>query len=320
MYSNTAAVLRPDINTVLLEAASTDGLFIGEKVFPTFESDVQTGQFPKFKLGSGELLNNDGSARAIGAAYQRTIRAYETDAFTCVDRGLEELVDDSNARNLSRFFNSEVLAAQFVLRQMRIGHEQRVSTALINADNFTTTAASVAYTEANIATIAFHLDVLAACRRLEAKGCLANTVVLSSAVFDRVRRSTLAQNFMRGAGKATDATLLLGASDLAASLTDMGISQVLVGRLNRNNAKKGQAYSATPIWANTHIWVGKVAAGDFMAGGAGRTIVWNKEGGIFVSETYRDEKLRSNIVRVRQNTAEEVIDTTSGELITTSYS
>lgn len=319
-YSNTASVLRADIMTYVTEAAQADTMFIGEQVFPPYESEVQAGQFPKFKLATGELLTNDSTKRGQDGTYAEIKRAYETDNFATVDRGLEERVDDAYARYISRFFDAEVVAAMQTMRQVKIGHEIRCATALLNAGTFTTTAAAVAYTESNLATIAFHKDVLDARDRLNAKGIEPNAVVMSGQVMNRVRRSTLAQNYIRGAGKATDATLLLGAKDLAASFEDAGINQVLIGRLQYNNAKKGQAYVGTPVWANSSIWVGRLADGDFFNGGAGRTIVWNKEGGLWVAETYRDEKRRSDMVRVRQNTAEKVIDPTSGELITTSYS
>jgi hypothetical protein len=39
-----------------------------------------------------------------------------------------------------------------------------------------------------------------------------------------------------------------------------------------------------------------------------------------VTETYRNETRRSNIVRVRQNTTEKIVDATQGTLITTQYS
>jgi hypothetical protein len=57
-----------------------------------------------------------------------------------------------------------------------------------------------------------------------------------------------------------------------------------------------------------------------MQGGAGRTFYWDKEGGLFVTESYRDESLRSNVIRVRQHDVIKVVDGTSGELITTAYS
>ena len=56
------------------------------------------------------------------------------------------------------------------------------------------------------------------------------------------------------------------------------------------------------------------------AGGAGFTLYWNQDGGLYTSETYRNEGRRSNMVRVRQNTAEKVVDATAGTLITTQYS
>lgn len=319
-YSNTAATLRADVQTVVLEAAQADNMFIGDRVFPVYQSQEKTGQFPKFKLATGQLLNDAAVARAETGTYNEVIRAFETDNFSCVDRGLEERVDDAFARDYERFFDAEVLAAKHVYRQVRLGHERRVSSALFNTSNFTATAAAVDYTAANLATIAFHRDVLGAAERLAAKGTMANSVVMSFQVFNRIRQSTLAQNYIRGAGKSTDATLMLTAQDLAGSLQDIGIKQVLVGALNYNSAKQGQAYSATAIWGNTYFWVGDIQSGDFMSGGAGRTIVWNKEGGLFVTETYRDEKRRSDMIRVRQHTAEKVIDPTCGELITTSYS
>lgn len=317
--SDGAAVLRADVQTKVEEASSADQMFIGERVMPVFSSPEKTGEYPKFKLAKGELLNDDALARQPTGSYGRILRTYENDNFACVDRGLEELVDDTYQADVQRFFNAEVAAANQVYRQVRIGHEGRVAAALINAANFTATAAAVNYTEALIATINFVKDVVDAVGRLNDKGVIPNTIVLSKNVYNRVRRSTLFINYIRGA-KSTDASVLANAADMAAVFSDEGIRQVLVGRMPKNSAKKGQAYVAAPIWADTHFWVGLVEGGDFMNGGAGRTVVWNKEGGIFVTESYRDEERRSDVVRVRQNTAEKVVDGTAGELVTTSYS
>jgi hypothetical protein len=317
--SDAAAVLRADIRTLVEEGASADQMFIGTKVMPVYLSDEKTGQFPKFRLAKGELLNDDALARQPTGSYSRILRTYENDNFACVDRGLEELIDDTYKEDVARYFDAEVVAASQVERQIRIGLEGRISAAIINATNFTATAAAVNYTEANIATINFVKDVVDAIGRLNDKGVIPNTIVMSKNVYNRTRRSTLFINYIRG-NKSTDASVLANAKDVASVFEDDGITQVLVGRLPKNNAKKGQAYSATGVWADTHIWVGLVEAGDFMKGGAGRTLVWNKEGGEIVAETYRDEERRSDVARVRQNTIEKVIDGTAGELITTSYS
>jgi hypothetical protein len=162
-------------------------------------------------------------------------------------------------------------------------------------------------------------DVLAAIERVRNNGTNPNTIILSSTVYNRIRRATLVTNFVAG---SVGVGAKVNATTLAQAFADEGISQVLVGRARYNSAKKGQAYSATNVWGNTYVWVGSSSAGNaaLQDGGAGFTLVWNEEGGLFVSESYRDEKRRSWMVRVRQNTTEKVVDATAGTLITTQYS
>ena len=189
----------------------------------------------------------------------------------------------------------------------------------MNASNFGAgTGALVAYTQANIATIDLPGDVIAAQERLADNGVNGDTIVMSANLFNRVIRSTMLQNFVRG-NRPTDSTMNMTTDAVAQAFAANGIKQVLVGRARYNSAKKGQAYVKSCIWGDTYIWVGQCNGGAATDGGAGRTFVWNAEGGLFVTETYRDEKRRSNMVRVRQNTIEKIIDGSAGTLITTSY-
>ena len=62
---------------------------------------------------------------------------------------------------------------------------------------------------------------------------------------------------------------------------------------------------------------GPRAAAGTRTGGAGRTLTWSADSSdLFTVETYRDEARRSGVIRVRQHTAEKVVDSTAGELIT----
>jgi hypothetical protein len=315
MNAVSGAAFRGDLLTYVEEAARVDELPIGTQVYPVYGVDLQTGTYPKFQIATGELLNDDQTIRSPGGTYGRVARKYTSDSYSCLDRGIEELVDDEQKRNMARFFATEVIAAKLCLRSVVIGHERRVAASLMNTGNFTATAALVAYTAANLATINFVGDVLNAIDRLIAKGVIANTIVLSSALYTRVRQTTLLQNYLRG-NRPSDSQQMIKKEDIAAAF---GLKQVLVGRMPYNSGKKGAAATLTQIWGNTYFWVGAVESGDPYAGGAGRTFVWNAEGGIWVTEGYRDEQRRSDVIRVRQNTTEKVIDGTSGELVTTSY-
>ena len=315
-YSNTAAVLRADIMGKVEEASPEMTDFIADQVLPVWPSPTKSGVYPIFRAGISDLLTDDATTRARGGSYQRVIRSYDNDNFTTLDRGLEEALDDTDVKDLERFFDLEAATAVRVTNQVKIGLEQRVSDAINTTANFTATAAQVAYTQANIATIDLPQDVLNALDRLAQNGNMGNTIVMSASVWNRIRRSTLLQNYVRGSGKASDAPLNLSQDQVAQAF---GLKQLLVSRAPKNTAKKPK-FTASFVWPNTYVWVGRTETGDLLNGGAGRTIVWREEGGLFVVETYRNEETRSDIVRVRQHTVEKILNTKAGELITTSYS
>lgn len=322
MYPTAGATIRADLNIIVEEASGVDEFFIGGVVMPAQGVEAKSGTYPKLKIAAGELLTPGSTLRARGGSYGQISRKWDVDNYDCVDRGLEEPIDDTDTKDLNRFFNLEASTARWVLRNMRLDHEIRVKEAIMNATNFgAATNSAVAYTEANIATINFAKDVIDATERLADNGVNPNTIVLSGPVFARLRRSTLLKEFVRGS-IVGEAQQKINAASVAAAFSDFGITRVLVGRARYNSAKKGAAYTAASVWGTTHVWVGYVnpSASTPMDGGAGFTFVWNAEGGLFVTETYRNEGIRSNVVRVRQNTTEKITDGTAGTLIATQWS
>ncbi|NBW15256.1 MAG: hypothetical protein EBR82_45410 [Caulobacteraceae bacterium] len=315
-YLTSGATLRGDITTAIIEGQSGNSGFIGADVFPIYNSSVKAGQYLRLRLGNAELLNDDASVVAPGASYPRTSRAFDNDNFTCVEYGLEEVVPDALAADVSRFFGLETETAKILLRNIQIGHEVEVAAALFNTGNFTATNSLIAYSEANLTTINFPGDVAAAKQRLLKKGVLPNAVVMSQEVFDRIRRSTLAQNQFFGVISNTGGRLL-SEQEIAAVA---GVEFCYVGKAAKNSAAKGQSFSGGFVWNNTYVAVANIAGGDFAAGGVGRTIIWSEDASApFVTESYRDENRRSNILRVRSNRTVKVIDTTAAELITTQW-
>jgi hypothetical protein len=81
------------------------------------------------------------------------------------------------------------------------------------------------------------------------------------------------------------------------------------------------AFSSSNVWANTYVWVGNVteASSGFFGGGAGFTLNWSEYGPVIGVSTYRDESIKSNIVRASHYTAEKVVNTNAGQLITTQF-
>jgi|ERR671923_2269611 hypothetical protein len=321
MYPSSGATIRADLNIKVEEAAAADKFFIGHLVMPQIGVEAKEGTYPKIQIAGGMLATPGSTVRERGGSYGEITRNWTSDNYACKDRGLKEPVDDTDAKDLARFFNVEAAAARLTLRNMRLDHEVRVKDETINTTNYgAATNSTVAYTNANLATIDFPADVLAAIDRIEDNVQMANTIVIPKAVFTRLCLSTKLQNWVRGTLRGS-AEMPVNAENIAASFRDFGIEQVLIGRARYNTAAKGAAKSMAQVWPNTHVWVGNVnaSANTPMDGGAGFTFVWNEEGGLFVTETYRDEDRRSNMVRVRQHTTEKVTDPTGGTLIATQY-
>lgn len=319
MYPNSGATIRADLNSVLEEASQADSDFIGEKLMPSFGVDAKSGTYPKLTKSVSELLKPGDTRRERGGSYGRVKRAWTSDNYDTVDRGLEEAVDDVDAKDLARFFEAESKSAKLVYRAMRLSHEIRVAAEIFHATTWgTPTNSAVAYTDALIATIDFPLDVQAAIERVADNAETPDTIVMSPSVFNRIRRSTLLKSFLVGQN-------LPGAnvtpSAIQQAFAENGIKQVLIGKARYDSSvkKATQTYTAAKVWSDTYVWVGKVGSGDFMNGGAGRTITWNPEGGLFVTESYREEATRSNVVRVRQHTTEKVVDANCGTLIATQW-
>ena len=319
-YTNAQATPRADIYA-LVQQANTDfnKLFIADLVLPVKSEDARRGIYMKANLANAELLNADALPREGGAGYNRVNRRFDTDTYDCQEYGLESVVDDAYEAEVERFMNLEATEAMLLERSLKISYEARVAAAIFNTTTFNSTASAVVYSTANIATMDPASDIDIAKTKLLKKGILANAVVMSQDVYNRIRRSALLQNQVYGVvPRAAGQRALPNEQDIANAL---GVENLFVGKAPYNTANKAATYSGSFIWNSTNIWVGQVQGGEYTAGGVGRTISWTKDSvGLFTPETYRSDERRSNVIRVRQNVAEKIIDSTAGEIVTVNVS
>jgi hypothetical protein len=316
-YSNSAAVSRPEITAFVEEAINVEHLFIGQQVLPPVPVEARASRYPRMRIQNGELLKTDVTRRGPTGTYNEVSRKFDWDVYDTEEFGLEERIDDTIVEEMSRFFDVEATTTKLVMRSMMIDYELRVAGTIFNTSNFNATAASAAYTVANKATLDAAQDINDALLRLQQKGVIPNTLIMSRQVFNRIRTSDLLQKYLIGLNSNLGQQAITSATIGAA----FDIPNVLIAAPAYDTSAKGKAPSLTPIWSNNYMWLGNVQGGDFVAGGAGRTLVWQADvpGGLFATETYRNEDRRGDMVRVRSYHACKIVDGTSGELITTSY-
>jgi len=320
MYTNSAAVFRGDIAGVLEQAKDWETGLIGTRVMPILNVPVRAGQYPAFKLKEGQLLKSDVKVRDPYSAFPRGTRAFTQETYTALEYGYEEAVDDTVTADVSRFFDAEVVAAKLARRKLLLAHEIRVAAQIFSTSNFTSTAAGTAYTTANLATFDIAEDIQLALDRMISNGeSTANTrVVIPYPVWTRARASTKFQNRLRGAGISSD-TILNASTQAAAEV--FGVNEVLIGRAAYDSAAEGVAFSSSNVWSNAYVWVGNVteSGAGYFGGGAGFTLNWSEYGPAVGVFTYRDESIKSNIVRSSHYVSEKVVNTNGGQLIATSY-
>ncbi len=319
MFNTTDSVPRMDISTLLMEAVGqTDqAQYIGQMLLPVYASPLEVGRYPKFRILKGELLKKESQRRGATGTYNESTEEFEWDSYQTEEFGHEKRVDDVVRKQMANFFDAEMLAAKFCMNKVMLDYEVSAASALFNPAVFPSTNSTLPITEANIQTIDLPLDIQGAQERANGLGEVINTMVLSLQVWNRIRRSKLLQTYLFGVLNTAQG----GANITTQVIADtFGIQNVIIARKVYDAAPKGKN-DIQYVWNNNYIWLGNVQGGDFMNGGAGRTIIWDadSEGGLFTTDQYRDEARRGDKIRVRSNRVIKIINPNAGQLIATQW-
>jgi hypothetical protein len=142
-------------------------------------------------------------------------------------------------------------------------------------------------------------------------------MILRLPVFNRLKRSKQLQTYLYGFLNTTQGGANITTDTISAAF---GIPNIVIAKKSIDTAIKGKQ-TVAPVWGTDYIWLGDVQGGDFMAGGAGRTIIWDadSEGGLFTTDQYRDEARRGSKIRVRSNRTVKIINPNAGFLIGTQW-
>ncbi|CAB4159285.1 hypothetical protein UFOVP736_12 [uncultured Caudovirales phage] len=314
------AIRRGELNAFIEQASGVDKLFIGQQVLPVLGVKKRSAEYPVLRKAKGGLLMRDNTKRNSAGTYNEISRKHEWDNYTCEDRGLEERVDDTKADEMSDFFDLEVKTTKLVGRACKMDFENQVKARIFDESVFAKEDADVNYLAANAATVDPAADFLNAIAQLTARGQMPNTMVMNLAMWNYIRRSKLLQAYIYGSNndnvkviKKADVERIFG-EESGGSMT------LMIAAAVQSTSNKGKETIVTsPIWPTSHIWIGNVQSGDFANGGAGRTLSWEADApnGLFLTETYRDDTRRADMVRVRSNSIEKIIDEDAGQLIKT---
>jgi hypothetical protein len=316
--SSSLATLRPDLATFLeFDLESEKAGYIATEVFPMIDVASMSGTFGKIPIE--QLLQQRDTRRASGAGYARGQFTFTTATYACEEHGAEEPIDDREAEAYAEYFDAEQINTLRAFSAVLRNAEQRVADAVFNTTTWNgaalTTGITNEWDDAANATPA--TDVEAAVQKIyDNSGLWANALVINRKVFRNLRNCASIIDRINSAGagspsKASDVTV-----DMLKAVFDL--DHIIVAGTSKNTAKEGQAATPAQIWSSEYAMVCKVATSvDMREPCIGRCFHWSADGSSIggTVETYRDEPVRANIVRVRHDVDEMVLYPEAGHLL-----
>lgn len=319
MSVSTSNVLG-SVTANVVQGLANINTFTGLSVAPAVSQYGIKVNWPVVLLGEGEMLRDNIADRAFGSGFKQMSAEISLDDSTLSGAGLEMPIDSSLANDSSKR-GLQILtlySRELMLNALR--YDEAKTAALAQGSGFDSANSVVAYTQANIATIDFAQDVIAALEAVAGRGETADTIVIPIDVWTRIRRSDLLKSFVVG---TLGAGALVTPANLQKAFAEDGIRKVLIGRARVNTASKKNV-TISPIWSTSHVWVGSTMTGfdgelEGSLGGAMSTFYSDEFSSPYFVETYYKDEIRSHVLRVYGETNKKIINARAGTRIATQW-
>lgn len=316
--SSSLATLRPDLSSFFeFDLAMDAAGFVATEVFPVVDVASASGNFGLIPLE--QLLQERETRRSPRSGYSRGQWNFEPSTYATVEHGAEEPIDENEAAAYAEYFDIELVSTSRAFSAVLRNAEKRVADAVFNATTWSGSALTTALThewddETNSTPV---VDIEAAVNKVyDGSGLWPNALIVNRKVFRNLRKhpDIIERIESSGAGSPSSAKDVTAA--MLAAVFDL--EKIIVAGASRNSAKEGQAATPVQIWSSEYAMVARVSGSMDMADPCiGRTFHWGQDGSSIggTVETYRDETVRGDVVRVRHQTHEKVLYAAAGHLI-----
>lgn len=315
--TSSLSTLRPDLASSLMEfdlAMDRQG-FIAQRVAPVLTVASQSGTFGKIPVE--QLLQTRTTTRAPGSGYARGNYTFGTASYACEEHGAEEPIDDREAKMYANYFDAEQVATMRAYDAVLRNAEIRMAAAIFNATTWASLRTEVS-NEWDDATNGTPItDVETAVQAVWSQsGMWPNALIITKHVFRNLRLSAQVIDALESGGAGASSTQGDITVQTLANIFDL--DYVIVAGSAKNTAKEGQSVSFDKVWDDEYAMVCRVATtNDPREPCIARTFHWADDGSQVDGrvETYREEKVRSDIVRVRHDVDELIMYAEMGHLL-----
>jgi hypothetical protein len=298
MSLNSSATANPVLSSLLNKYLVAEDGFVGQRIAPLFLTAEQAANYYVFDKDNALQIPRLG-VRAPGTSYPRTSMKLSQDSYGCINRGLEIPVDDEERAKYRSAFDADSAAIRRIRNIIRVNHEVRIKEK-IEASAAGTSSPSVkwdAYTNAASDPIG---DVQAAKDAIfEGCGMDPNLMTLPRAVFNKLKEHPQILDKVKYSQRGVITREILEEI--------FGI-RIAVAQATENSAADGQTITPEVIWGEVVVLAVVNPTQDLQAPNFLRTFVWTGQTGPdgVTVETYREDKIQSDVHRGKQHTDEKI--------------
>lgn len=307
----SSATLNPVLSGHAEKFMRAPGGFVGGRIFPAFSSGQQSATYYVFDAENWIGVPTN-IRRAPGTDFRRIMPKVSDDSFNCRGYGIEQPVPDEDRAKYASHLAADLAAVRRLTDIIKVNHEVRVHALATNTAVVPNAEISVNWDNAASNP---KVDVDAASEDIrKAIGTRPNTMVISRPVMNVLEQhSKIAEVF-----KYTTP----GLNNESKLASYFGIPNLLVAEQIVATNQEGQTVTAADIWGDDVLLCHVQPGDDLMMLNFGRTFYWNQfgsvgDGGVpMMIESYRDDKVKSDIHRALHDTDEKLVGATAGFLLT----
>jgi len=303
----SGSTLRRDLAAVAKEYDDlmAQSMFIADRVAPAFPVAEAAAAYPVWLRES--FLKAADTNRNPDGSYNRIDGELGTLTYECVEHGLETALDDRRLRLYSSFIDFEMAMTRTLRHRVLLAREKRVAALVNNAVTFSAVAAATAWS--THATAVPMTDIGTGLTKLELNTGIPRSqvsVIMPQADYiNCVQCATvIAKLQYTFSGNQGIQPHLVKPAQLA---TILDVKEVLVAMGGYDTKEDVITPSVSAIWAAGYVTLAYLATPGqpLEMPSAFRTMRWTADASEdIVVERYRDETVRSGIVRVREDSDE----------------
>ena len=293
----SSVVVNPILSLTVTRFMQDPKAFVGLSLFPLFMTGEQAANYYVFDA-ENVLGVPTNIRRGPSAPYARTTTKLSSDLYGTQEYGIEVPVDDKTRRKYAKAISADKAAVLRGGATILINHELRVCS-VVNGAGISHAAVTTQWDQPNSNPVT---DVNMAREFIHAQtGMDMNYMQVNRATYNVLKEHPVILDKIKYTQRGVVTV------DILAAVFEVNQFKV-AGSLQATNSE-GQTLTPSAIWGDSTVLAVVNPSDDMETPNFGRTFGWIGETGPdgTLVESYRDDPVRSDVHRVRQDTAEKVV-------------